>query len=216
MHPGAEYACPECDSSLELDGSDIDSEEGDIEVDCSECGASLQVSWSNWGEDAEAELLGESETSRSTGPKTHSRRERSQASAPGCPRCAADLSIPDESDLLECKNCGASIEVTLSSKGKVTDLEVEDIPDVGCSKVRRAALPHQTSVVLKLENVQQRQHVPPHLFARRHDFTTWLKDSRSADYDAAPGSGKPSLTTILLPFFWLNIMYSPGKSVANR
>ena len=36
------------------------------------------------------------------------------------------------------------------------------------------------------------------------------------DYYAVPGSGKPSFTIILLPVSWLNIMYSPGESVANR
>ncbi len=31
-----------------------------------------------------------------------------------------------------------------------------------------------------------------------------------------PGSGKPSLTTVLFPVVWLKIMYSPGEVVANR
>jgi hypothetical protein len=45
------------------------------------------------------------------------------------------------------------------------------------------------------------------------DFVT---KRHCADYNATPGSGKPSLTTILLPVVWLKIMYSPGEVVANR
>ena len=128
--PDAGYECPECGCSLELHGSEIESEAGNVEADCGECGASLEVSWSDWGEDAEATLLRESETSPSAGPKKGSRHKGSEASTPSCPRCDADLSIPNESDLVECENCGASVEITISSTGKLTDVELKDVPNL--------------------------------------------------------------------------------------
>jgi hypothetical protein len=63
--PIPEVECPVCDQKITLDGVDIDSETGSTELDCpgsdEECGAELEVLWSDWGRETEVEVLSEPE-----------------------------------------------------------------------------------------------------------------------------------------------------------
>ncbi len=52
--PPVEIECPECGCFTLLD--DIDDESGSQEVEC-ECEATLEVSWSNWGRDVNAQVI---------------------------------------------------------------------------------------------------------------------------------------------------------------
>ena len=56
----AEDSCPECFDSISLE---IASESGSEEVECDndECGAHLEVEWSDWGQQTEVLLLGKKE-----------------------------------------------------------------------------------------------------------------------------------------------------------
>ncbi len=53
--PPISFECPECDYSLEI--SEISDESGSEEVVCENCQSVLEVSWYNWGEDINVEVL---------------------------------------------------------------------------------------------------------------------------------------------------------------
>jgi hypothetical protein len=53
--PSAEFDCTECSTSLEI--SDIEDESGSEEVECDNCNARLEVSWSHWGQQVDAQLI---------------------------------------------------------------------------------------------------------------------------------------------------------------
>ena len=59
--PVPEVNCPVCDLTIFLDGVEIDSETGSTELDCpgadEECGAELEVLWSDWGQETSVKVL---------------------------------------------------------------------------------------------------------------------------------------------------------------
>jgi hypothetical protein len=122
--PDAECECPICESTVNLDGGEIETEEGSAEIECGECESTLEVSWSDWGTDAEASVVEEGETSDSV---RHARS--SHVPDVSCPRCGEDIPVDDDSDDAECTNCGASVTLSRSSKGGVT-AEVSDVPGI--------------------------------------------------------------------------------------
>lgn len=56
--PAVDDDCPYCSNSLDLK---ITEESGEDDVECYDCGSTLSVSWSNWGENVKVELLEEGE-----------------------------------------------------------------------------------------------------------------------------------------------------------
>ncbi|PYP91028.1 MAG: hypothetical protein DMG65_09155 [Candidatus Angelobacter sp. Gp1-AA117] len=122
------FACPECETEMELDWQEIETKEGEIEYECDECGAELEVSWSDWGAELGAELAGEG--SRSTGrPGNQRSRNSGGGNVISCGRCENDVSVDDDGDEIKCETCGATLEISRSSSGTIEDVETH-APDL--------------------------------------------------------------------------------------
>jgi len=122
-----EFDCPSCDTSTWLIDLEIELEAGTVGVECGECKATLEVSWSNWGDNIDAELLEESEGS------SHSRKRSHKEIVAPCPKCGRDIAVENDADSGECENCGAGVEITYSSEGKKIHVEVTEFDDLEIS-----------------------------------------------------------------------------------
>ncbi|KYK33278.1 MAG: hypothetical protein AYK19_14120 [Theionarchaea archaeon DG-70-1] len=108
------FECPRDSHDLEID---IGEKSGSDEIECDGCGAYLKVTWSDWGEDIEVEVL-------SVCPIEFE-----------CPKCDCDLEIKDieeesGSSEIECDGCGMHLEVVWSYWGGYFELEILEVPPV--------------------------------------------------------------------------------------
>lgn len=105
----AEFECPRCGAS---DSLEITEESGDEEQECG-CGATLSVSWSSWGRETGAEVIGATVEY-------------------DCP-CgdSSSLDITEESgeEEVECGSCEATLSVSWSKWGEQVKVQVIDGPD---------------------------------------------------------------------------------------
>ncbi len=130
--PPLEFNCPQCSEGIKI-YDDVDSKTGSIEIDCDNCSASIEVSWSDWGRDANAELLEEPPRSPAKEKKRNVKKATVTSSQVEfeCPECETEMSIDDiESESgteeVECENqdCGAVLEVSWSDWGQDTEVKV--------------------------------------------------------------------------------------------
>lgn len=105
-----ETVCPVDGASLFVD--DVREEMDTEEVFCDGCGATVEVSWTGWGEQVEATVL---------------YRSSIQLECPlqGCPITLDEISSENGSDDIQCEGCDARLSIYWSSWGE--EIEVEPV-----------------------------------------------------------------------------------------